>query len=79
MKGFLFHKGGLKCIVSKVYTPLATGDAQAVGQSHLVEMSCVVPAGQGEASVGDDVKRFADLFKPYVRMDKMHALSDMPV
>lgn len=73
IKGYLFHKGRLKIVVSKFYT-LIGGNNQAVTDSHFVEVSCVVPAGQ--ESVADDVRRFADLLKPYVKMEKLHTIKE---
>lgn len=73
MKGYLFHKGILKVVVTKAFTPVLHEPLQPITQSNFVEISCVVPVGQ---DVADEVKRFADLLKPYVRMDKMNTLRE---
>ena len=46
MKGYLFHKGRLKVVISKVFTPSGSGEMQPMSQSHFVEISCVALAGQ---------------------------------
>ena len=45
IRGYLFHKGRLKVSVSKIYGPGASGDMQPLSPSHLVEISCIMPAG----------------------------------
>ena len=75
IRGHLFHKGRLKITVSKIIAPSGpSGEMQPVTASNLVEISCIMSAGH--ENVGDDVKRFADLLKPYVRMDKMHQIHE---
>ncbi len=74
MKGYLFHKGILKVIVSKAFTPVSHEQIQPITQSHLVEISCVVSMGQD--IIAEELKKFADLLKPYVRMDKMTTLRE---
>ena len=74
LKGYLFHKGKLKITVFKIFTPSQTGDFQQLSQSHLVEISCIVPAGS--ETVAEEVKRFADMFKPYVKMEKTHQIME---
>jgi hypothetical protein len=46
MKGYLFHKGNLKLVVSKAYMLGVNGEPQPVNHSHFVEILCVEPAGQ---------------------------------
>ena len=46
MKGYLFHKGILKVVVTKAFTPVLHEPLQPITQSHFVEISCVVPVGQ---------------------------------
>jgi hypothetical protein len=46
MKGYLFHKGLLKVVVSKAFTLIQPEQFQPITQSHLVEISCVVSMGQ---------------------------------
>lgn len=72
MKGYLFHKGILKVVVSKAFSQVAQDQVHPITQSNFVEISCVVSVGQD--IVADEVKKFADLLKPYVRMDKMNTL-----
>jgi hypothetical protein len=45
LKGYLFHKGGLKITVSKAYIP-NNNDFQAITNSHFIEISLIVPMGQ---------------------------------
>jgi hypothetical protein len=45
LKGYLFHKGGLKITVSKAYMP-NNNDFQAITNSHFIEISLIVPMGQ---------------------------------
>ena len=47
MKGYLFHKGRLKVVVSKVFTPNSP-NPQPFTSSHFVEISCVVPSAGGQ-------------------------------
>lgn len=42
----MFHKGRLKIIVSKLYISQANTEPQPINNSHLVEVTCIVPAGQ---------------------------------
>lgn len=73
MKGFMFHKGILKVVVSKAFSQ--SGDQiQPITQSNFVEISCVVSVGQDR--VAEEVKKFADLLKPYVKMEKMNTLQE---
>jgi hypothetical protein len=46
MRGYLFHKGRLKVVISKVFTTSGSGEMQPLSQSHFVEISCVALAGQ---------------------------------
>ena len=46
IKGFLFHKGLLKIVVSKLIQPVSHSEFQPISQSSLVEISCVVSVGQ---------------------------------
>jgi hypothetical protein len=45
IKGYLFHKGRLKVVVSKIFGVANSGDMSPLSQSHLVEISCIMPAG----------------------------------
>lgn len=56
MKGYLFHKGRLKVVVSKVFTPNSP-NPQPYTSSHFVEISCVVP------SAGGQVNKFLAFFR----------------
>ncbi|CAF1018809.1 unnamed protein product [Brachionus calyciflorus] len=69
VKGYLFHKGHLKVVVSKIFQPSSAGEPQPVSNSHLVEISRTGPPGQ--TTMGESVKQFADLFKPFVRMERV--------
>ena len=46
MKGFLFHKGILKVVVSKAFSQVSPEHFQPITQSNFVEISCVVSVGQ---------------------------------
>ncbi len=46
MKGYLFHKGILKIVVSKAFSQVSTDQIQPITQSNFVEISCVVSVGQ---------------------------------
>jgi len=46
MKGYLFHKGMLKIVVSKAFSQVSPEQIQPITQSNFVEISCVVPVGQ---------------------------------
>ncbi len=46
MKGYLFHKGILKVVVSKAFSQVAADSIQPITQSNFVEISCVVSVGQ---------------------------------
>jgi len=104
MKGYLFHKGRLKVVISKVYTPSGSGEMQPMSQSHFVEISCVALAGQvnyifssfffifqnsflkflkllfeltiKKEAVAEEVKKFGDLLRPYVRMEKLNQIME---
>ncbi|KAL8593764.1 hypothetical protein ACOMHN_059257 [Nucella lapillus] len=65
-RGFVFHKGRMKAMVSKIYRmqqPGKTDSLEPISQSHLVELSVVAPLGQD--SIGEDMKNFAEQLKPY--------------
>jgi len=77
IKGFLFRKGRMKIIVSKVYKTMGKVDQlEPLTNSHLVEVSVVAaPGGGGGASdpIGDDMKTFAEMLKPLVNLEKVDA------
>ena len=50
MKGYLFHKGGLKITVTKAYMPTQS-EFQPLTQSHFIEISLIVPMGQVSSTV----------------------------
>jgi hypothetical protein len=95
VQGTLFHKGRLKIIVSKLYitTSQTNAEPQPINNSHLVEVTCIVPAGQVtrksfffntfklkikyiKDTIATEIKQFADLLKPYVKMDKLHSIME---
>lgn len=45
IKGYLFHKGRLKIMVSKLFSQ-QNNEPQPISSSLFVEISCVVSAGQ---------------------------------
>ncbi|XP_059166527.1 mediator of RNA polymerase II transcription subunit 18-like isoform X2 [Physella acuta] len=72
-KGYFFHKGRMKVTVYKVYRLVQPGktdvqNLEALGQSHLVELSVVAPLGQEQ--IGEDMKNFAEQLKPLVVLEK---------
>jgi len=79
IKGFLFRKGKMKVIVSKLYKMPNFGKVdqiESMTQSHMVELSVVGPPGGAAGSsdpLGDDMKAFADILKPLVNLEKIDA------
>lgn len=72
VKGYLFRKGRMKVIVSKVFKMLVPGNTDNVeplSLSYLVELSVVAPFGQDQ--VQDDMKNFAEQLKPLVQLEKV--------
>ena len=77
-KGFVFRKGRMKVIVSKIHK-IAQGPPQPnappqealepLTNSHLVELSVLAPSGNGD-EIAVDMKNFAEQLKPLVHMDK---------
>lgn len=70
-RGYVFHKGRMKAMVSKLYRmqqPGKTDSLEPISQSHLVELSVVAPLGQD--SIGEDMKNFAEQLKPLVILEK---------
>lgn len=72
-RGYVFHKGRMKAMVSKIYRMQQPGKTdqnslEPISQSHLVELSVVAPLGQD--SIGDDMKNFAEQLKPLVVLEK---------
>jgi len=76
VKGFLFRKGKMKVVVSKLFKVLNHGkfdQVEPLTMSHMVELSLVAPPGGGAGSadpIGDDMKAFAEILKPLVVLEK---------
>merc|ERR1712183_212422 len=71
--GYLFRKGRLKIVVSKLCKmkePGKTDDNSLIPitQSHLIEASITVPTGSEDP--GRELLAFADQMKPLVNMEK---------
>lgn len=77
VKGFLFRKGKMKIVISKLYKVPNHGkydQIEALTMSHLVELSVIAPPGGGAGSadpIGDDMKAFAEILKPLVVLEKV--------
>jgi len=77
LKGFLFRKGKMKVIVSKMYKMPNFGKVETIEpmtMSHMVELSVIGPPGGGAGSadpLGDEMKTFADILKPLVNLEKV--------
>jgi len=74
-KGFMFKKGRMKVLVSKVSrVPDQSGPPQSepllISHSYLVELS-VVAASTGQEGLADEVKAFAEQLKPLVYLEKI--------
>ncbi|XP_030381286.1 mediator of RNA polymerase II transcription subunit 18 [Scaptodrosophila lebanonensis] len=70
-KGFMFRKGRMKITVSKLIKiiPGKQQDNDPISQSYIVELSVVAPNGQ--ESVGEEMRVFADQLKPLVQLEKI--------
>nr|XP_036215623.1 mediator of RNA polymerase II transcription subunit 18 isoform X6 [Bactrocera oleae] len=70
--GYIFRKGRMKITVSKIKA--VPGKQQEIGpdtvsQSYLVELSVLAPNGQD--SIGDEMRIFAEQLKPLVQLEKI--------
>ncbi|XP_040572335.1 mediator of RNA polymerase II transcription subunit 18 isoform X2 [Lepeophtheirus salmonis] len=79
-KGFIFRKGRMKVIISKIFklnsssnlppgAPLNMESLEPQTNSHLVELSILAPSGND--AVAEDMKNFAEQLKPLVLLDKI--------
>uniref|UniRef100_A0A0K8USZ5 Mediator of RNA polymerase II transcription subunit 18 n=1 Tax=Bactrocera latifrons TaxID=174628 RepID=A0A0K8USZ5_BACLA len=71
-RGYIFRKGRMKITVSKIKA--VPGKQQEIGsetvsQSYLVELSVLAPNGQD--SIGDEMRIFAEQLKPLVQLEKI--------
>eukprot|EP00096_Caligus_rogercresseyi_P000648 TRINITY_DN11123_c0_g1_i1.p1 TRINITY_DN11123_c0_g1~~TRINITY_DN11123_c0_g1_i1.p1 ORF type:complete len:221 (+),score=66.66 TRINITY_DN11123_c0_g1_i1:67-729(+) len=70
-KGFIFRKGRMKIIISKIFKMGSPGleSLEPQTNSHLVELSILAPSGND--AVAEDMKNFAEQLKPLVLLDKI--------
>uniref|UniRef100_A0A1B0ASX0 Mediator of RNA polymerase II transcription subunit 18 n=1 Tax=Glossina palpalis gambiensis TaxID=67801 RepID=A0A1B0ASX0_9MUSC len=70
-QGYMFRKGRMKITVAKIFKiiPGKPHDSEPVCQSYLVELSVVAPNGQD--SIGDEMRAFAEQLKPLVQLEKI--------
>ena len=71
-QGFMFKKGRMKVLVSKIFRLVVPGNfdnGEAISNSYLVELSVVANAGQD--SLAEEMKAFAEQLKPLVHLDKI--------
>ncbi|CAG2101486.1 unnamed protein product [Medioppia subpectinata] len=72
LKGYMFRKGRMKVMVSKLFRVQPNAGPEAldpISQSYLVELSVNAPSGQ--EGIADEMKLFADSLKPLVILDKV--------
>ncbi|KAK2190504.1 hypothetical protein NP493_78g07038 [Ridgeia piscesae] len=71
-KGYIFRKGRMKIVVSKIYRMPHQGNTETldvVSESHVVELSVLAPHGQDQ--VQEDMKNFAEQLKPLIQLEKI--------
>jgi len=71
-KGYLFRKGRMKVIVSKIFRLLQPGNAEcveAISGSHMVELS--VLTNHAQEQIQDVMRNFAEQLKPLVQLEKI--------
>ncbi|XP_011193862.1 mediator of RNA polymerase II transcription subunit 18 isoform X2 [Zeugodacus cucurbitae] len=71
-RGYIFRKGRMKITVSKIKAVSAKQQeigSETVSQSYLVELSVLAPNGQD--SIGDEMRIFAEQLKPLVQLEKI--------
>lgn len=72
LRGYLFRKGRMKVIVSKIFKVVEPGNTENIeplSMSYLVELSVVAP--QGQDKIQDDLRNFAEHLKPLVQLEKI--------
>lgn len=70
-QGYMFRKGRMKVTVAKIFkiTPGKPHESEPICQSYIVELSVIAPNGQ--ESVGEEMRLFAEQLKPLVQLEKI--------
>ncbi|KAK9498292.1 hypothetical protein O3M35_002960 [Rhynocoris fuscipes] len=71
VRGYMFRKGRMKVMVSKIFkmNQQKCSDVEPISQSYLVELSVLAPTGQD--AIAEDMRNFAEQLKPLVILEKV--------
>ena len=77
IRGYMFRKGRMKIMVSKIFKvgpPITNKQSsidslEPISQSYLVELSVLAPSGQD--AIAEDMRIFAEQLKPLVQLEKI--------